>query len=66
MEHVLLAALELRDSIILAEVLQAYGAGENVFLIIMQATVGICLELDLYQLGHVLLDVGLSLLHGHL
>ena len=65
-EHMLLVALELRDSVIRAEVLQAYGARENVFLIVMQATVRICLELGLHQLGHVLLDVSLGLLRGHL
>ena len=54
MEHVLVVAVKLRDSVICAEVLQADGTRENVFLVVMQATVGICLELDLHQLGHVL------------
>ena len=66
MEHVLVVAVELRDSVICAKVLQADGTRENVFFVVMEATVGIGLELDLHQLSYVLRDEGLSLLLGHL
>ena len=66
MENVLVIAVEPRDLVVLAEVLQAYGASEDLFLVSVQATVGICLELDLDQLGHVVRKESLSLLYGHL
>ena len=66
MENVLVIAVEPRDLVVLAEVLQAYGASEDLFLVGVQATVGICLELDLDQLGHVVRKESLSLLYGHL